>query len=192
MVTCSHVATTAPNLRQLLADYWGEGIMDTMISAAALAVALVSLGLSFYFWRRSFRPIVTVAVKTNSGGNVMITYDLVVLNSGTIPAKNIRIIVSEDDLVPAFGQDATDANRRQELSCFDAVIEMLQNGDKTSCSFGTTKANDGGFWRYNSVIPITLHYEGWFGKKYSESQRIRIVDSDSFTGYYWGAKGSAT
>jgi hypothetical protein len=42
------------------------------------AAALVSLGISVYFWRRSLGPIVTAAVKTHTAGSDAITYDLVV------------------------------------------------------------------------------------------------------------------
>lgn len=160
--------------------------MDTLIAAASLAVALCALAISYYFWRLSFRPIVTAAVKTNSGGNVAICYDLVVLNSGTIPAKSIRLIADDGALNPTFGRDASEENKQLWLACFHIEIPILQNGAKYSCSFGTTQANDAGFWKYGAIIPITIAYDGWFGTKYCEEQTIRIIDSDSFTGHQWG------
>ena len=61
-----------------------------MVAVVALVVSLSSLLISFDIWKRAFRPIMApVAVKTHSGGNVAIMYDLVVMNSGTIPAKNV-------------------------------------------------------------------------------------------------------
>jgi hypothetical protein len=50
--------------------------MDTMIAGAALAVSICSLIISVYFWSRSFRPIVSSAVKMHTAVNVMIAYDL--------------------------------------------------------------------------------------------------------------------
>ena len=82
-----------------------------MIAPFALVISLTSLLISLDIWTRSFRPIVTVAVKTHTAGNVLISYVLVVLNSGTIPAKNIRIRAAENSLASAFGGDATAENK---------------------------------------------------------------------------------
>ena len=101
--------------------------MDTLIAIAALLVAAASLGLSIYFWRRSFRPIVTVAVKTHTAGNVLTSYDLVVLNSGTIPAKNIRLAADDSSLTAALGGGATEEKKKKWLAAFNQTIPILQN-----------------------------------------------------------------
>ena len=137
---------------------------DTMIASAALAVSIVSLLVSLYFFRRSFRPIVTATVK----------------NSGTIPAKNIRIRTDAKSLEAAFGADATTVNKRGWLAAFDRTILILHNGDHVKCSFGTTSANNSGFWKYEAIIPVVVTYQGWFGSWY-----IQIVDSTSFTQFTW-------
>ncbi len=161
---------------------------DIVVALIALAVSLISLAMSAHFWRRSFRPIVTAAVKTDAAGNVAITYNLVVLNSGTIPARNVTLTAEPDSLARALGKDASTENKRRELACFDSdrVIPIIHNGDRVSCSFGDSSANDDGFWKYNSKIAIVINYEGWFGKTYKQAQEIQIIDSDSFTGYMWG------
>jgi hypothetical protein len=151
-----------------------------------LLISFCSLLASVYFWRRSFRPIVSAAVKTHAAGNEAILYDLVVLNSGTVPARNIRIKATEKSLTSAFGRDASAENKERWLACFNQVIGLLQNNDRVSCSFGTTKVADGGFWKHNAAISITIVYEGWFGRKYNDKQNIQIADSNSFTGYSWG------
>jgi hypothetical protein len=70
-----------------------------------------------------------------------------------------------------------------------------------TCSFGYTRENDAGFWKPRATISVRVLYEGWVAKKYEpegfwnkydEPQKIRIVDSDSFTGYYWSKKKGAT
>jgi hypothetical protein len=161
-------------------------MINTLIAAAALAVSICSLIVALHFARRSFRPIVTAAVKTHSAGNILTAYDLVILNSGSLPARDIRVTAARNFLAAAFGNDASEENRERWLACFVEVIGLLQNGDRVSCSFGTTGMNDGGFWKYNSIIPITITYRGWFGKAYKENQNIKIIDSNSFTGYSWG------
>jgi hypothetical protein len=161
--------------------------LDTVISACALIISLISLGLSVHFWRRSFRPLVTASVRTHSAGNVATIFDLEVLNSGSLPAKNIRLKAEDADIHQALGNDANDENKRRWLCCFeaDSVISVLHNNEKIRCSFGTSRPNDEGFWRYKSTFPITIEYEGWFGEKYIQNQKLQIIDSESFTGFLW-------
>jgi len=127
-------------------------------------------------------------VKTHSAGNNIITYDLEVLNSGVLPAKSIRIKVVDKSINNALGNNAGDDDKRRWLSCFepDNNISVLHNNERIRCSFGTSQANNEGFWKYKSKIPVTIEYKGWFGKKYIQKQEIQIIDSESFTGFMWG------
>lgn len=133
----------------------------------------------------------TAMVKTHGGGSEAIVYNLVLLNSGTIPAKRVRISVDEASLAEALGLEATPKNKSRWLACFEAesLIPILHNGDRVSCSFGTTKGGDAGFWKYKSVITVNIAYLGWFGSAYEERQDLRILDSESFTRYSWGPSG---
>jgi hypothetical protein len=176
---------------------------SNVVSTVALGISSLSFALSFLIWKRTHRPIVAVAVKTNGeAGNVAIAYDLIVQNSGTIAAKNIRIRVADDAaLNAALGDEANDKNKQTELACFSSTILVLLNGDKTSCSFGYTKSKNTGFWKPQAIIPIIVTYESWFGDliryrfagplgswlggKFEERQGIQISDSSSFTGYSW-------
>jgi hypothetical protein len=162
--------------------------MREIIPMVALIVSLCSLLISFDVWRRSFRPVVSAAVKTHAAGNVTICYDLVIQNSGTRPARNIRIS-PVSSLDAALGQDATEDNKRRWLACFDQTIPVLQPNERVSCSFGTTQINDAGFWKHKAIIRIRLSYEEWLGgliRRYPEEQDIQIVSSESFTGFSWG------
>lgn len=161
--------------------------MDIYVAICSLFISIIALGLSVYFWKRSFRPIITVMVKTYSGGNELIAYNLEILNSGTLPAKNIALTALDASIENALGKDSNDKNKHRWLSCFepDNIILILQNNEKIKCSFGTTKKNDEGFWKYKSKIKIAITYEGWFGKRYNEDQEIQIIDSESFTGHFW-------
>jgi hypothetical protein len=161
---------------------------DIAISLVALLVSIITLGVSIHFWLRQFRPLVTVAVRTASASPMMIAYKLEVMNSGTIPAKDIALSVDEGSLAGALGADATPDNKARWLACFTPhpLIRILHNGSSTSCSFGTTKASNAGFWKTRAQIAIKIKYEGWFGKRYLECQVVEIVDSGSFTGFMWG------
>lgn len=158
------------------------------VALSALIVSIVSLILSYHYWSKSFRPIVTAMVKTHASGNVATMYDLEVLNTGSIPARNIRLSVEQNDINNALGTDSGSENKIRWLSCFkpENIIVILHNSSRIKCSFGHSKENGHGFWKYNAIIPVKIEYEGWFGKKYSQNQNIQISDSESFTGYQWG------
>jgi hypothetical protein len=161
---------------------------DTLIAITALLVSVIALAVSVYFWKKSFRPIITAAVRTHAAGNNLIAFNLVIMNSGTIPAKHIKITALEKDIEGALGAEATPEKKEAWLKCFnpDTEIHILQNGEKTSCSFGTSQTNNLGFWKYGPTIPVSIKYQGWFGKNYEQVQTLCIVDSDSFTGLRWG------
>ncbi|MDD2180742.1 hypothetical protein OIN59_25270 [Acidovorax sp. D2M1] len=138
--------------------------------------------------QKQFRPIVSVAVRTESGSESGIFYKLEVLNSGSIPAKDISLSADPSSLSDAFGADASEKYKKMWLACFSPSlkIDILHNQSRVTCSFGTTRGSDQGFWKYRARISITVRYQGWFGKAYEEKQVIQILDSASFTGYMWG------
>jgi hypothetical protein len=145
-----------------------ELTVDMLIAITALFVSIIALAISIFFWRRSFRPIVTAMVKTHAAGNQATLFDLELLNSGALPAKNVRLFAKSEDLLAALGSDSGEDKRRRWFSCFEPenTIDVLHNGKSIRCSFGLSRAHDAGFWRYRAEIPITIEYEGWFGKRY--------------------------
>ena len=163
--------------------------LNVLVAIIALFVSLLSLIVAVSYARKTFRPIVSVMVKTHSGGSVSISYNLQILNSGSIPAKEIRLKADHEDIEKAIANQQFDDRKDEWLACFtdDSTIMLLQNGEKVSCSFGLTRPNDSGFWHYGASIPVTIEYKGWFGKEYRDQQIIQIKDSDSFTGYFWSA-----
>ncbi|ARP65470.1 hypothetical protein A9K65_020390 [Mesorhizobium sp. WSM1497] len=167
-------------------------LLNLAVAAVALIVSVVALGFSIFFWYRQFRPIVTAMVETHHGGNDAIAYDLVILNSGSIPAKNIKLLVSDQTaLQAALGAGANEENKALWLACFEptSVIRLLQNGARTSCSFGLTHRDPRqSFWMPQAEFPIQIEYDGWFGETYQRDlpNVLQIADSDSFTGGMWG------
>ena len=161
--------------------------VDTQIAFISLIISILSFMMSFEFWKKQFRPIITISVRTVNSGNVGIVFLLKVLNSGSIPAKNVIISIDEKLIADAFGSGASEENKERWVrSINNNKINILQNGEAVTCSFGTCHSNDLGFWKYNAEFPITINYQGWFGYKYTEKQTLQIKDSDSFTGYMWG------
>ena len=58
-------------------------------------------------------------VKTHAAGNLGTIFDLEILNTGSIPAKNIRLKAEQKDIDKALGKDSTTENKTRWLSCFD-------------------------------------------------------------------------
>lgn len=167
---------------------------DKVAALIALLISILSFGFSYYFWSKSFRPIVTAMVKTAGDDDRKKVFKLQILNSGSLPAKNIRLWAKQSDLDVAFGKEASKEGKSRWVDFFSPeknIIDLLQNNANMSCPFGYSKENDEGFWKYNTTISITIKYESWFGTrlwfgKYEETQEITIVDSESFTNYVWG------
>jgi hypothetical protein len=156
-----------------------------------LLIAAVGILVAVYFWTRSHRPILTVAVKTHPGQEEgPIRYDLVILNSGTVPANNLSITVDDIALNAAFGLGATEYLKRDIFAVFGKTIPSVQNGERLVVGpFGYTNGMAAGFWKYNAIIPIAIRYNfkglfGWWPHK--QEQTIQIVDSETVTGYSWG------
>ncbi|WP_159091600.1 hypothetical protein [Aminobacter sp. MSH1] len=157
------------------------------IALAAVAISLVALLLSIHFWRRSFRPIVTAMVRSNKSGNLATAFDLVLLNSGSIPARSVTLHITDDRQLENALDKAPLDRRSRFLSCFlkGTKVPILHNGAEVSCSFGYVSQTDS-FWKGGAEFPILVRYEGWFGKIYVERQTLRIVSSTSFTDFSWG------
>lgn len=156
------------------------------LSGVALAVSVATLVYSCFVWRLSFRPIVTAMVRTFSSGTDSTAFNLVVLNSGSLPAKKVKLTVEDQSELDKALYKSSTHDKERWLRCFDpkTVIPIIHNGSEVSCSFGNV-ARDGGFWVYGSKFAVKIQYQGWFGRSYTETQVIEIVDSDSFTGMLW-------
>jgi hypothetical protein len=140
------------------------------------------------------KPIVTAVVKTHpSGDEGPIFYDLFVKNSGAYPAKDIRVDVCDVALNSAFGSGATEFWKDRVLACFSANTPLLVNGESLCIgSFGFTDKADTGVWKYNAILPIIVRYKGWFRLRHRYKQTLQITDSDTVTGYSWGATKSSS
>jgi len=57
--------------------------------------------------------------------------------------------------------------------------------ESKSFSFGYTKENNTGFWKYGAKFPITIKFESWL-RSYEETQEIVILDSNGSAGYGYG------
>jgi hypothetical protein len=162
-------------------------IGSTMVAGAALIVSILSFYFSIKSWRESNRPIVTVRTTSfGSGGNVGIPLSLLVENTGSRPAKNVRLTVESGALESALAAKPGDALRSHVESCFSGrgVIPVLANGKSVSNGFGFLSAG-APTWKANSRFEIDVTYEDLDGTRYKHKISLLIADDAGFAGGHW-------
>jgi hypothetical protein len=160
----------------------------TLFTASALLLSVLALIFTRKSWFESNRPIVTAEIVTHSGGSVAIIYNLVVHNTGTRPATDIRIKADEKCLQKAINEKADNNLKMEILHCFsdEGRIPLLHHQSKTSNGFGLTSSKETtNVLIYQSVIPIEIIYKDIYGKNYSTKQDLVVKDSEYFAGSGW-------
>lgn len=165
--------------------------MDVMFSTVAMLLSAASLAIAIWHWRQANRPVVTARLRTHKGGNVGIAYWLEVLNTGSRPAKNVRLAIDPSELEAALAKGARTApgfesNWDSVLRCFQerAVIPVLPNGDLVASTFGGTSREDP-FWEPGTVVNLVIAYEGLEGQRYRVTLPIKIDDTRGFAGTFY-------
>jgi hypothetical protein len=170
-----------------------EEVVKYGVPWAALVLSLASFWLAWRNWQQSNRPIVAAMIRTHEGGNVAIIYDLVVLNAGTRPAVDVRLIASEPELVACLVApdlaNADNAAWRGVRRCFDedSVIPLLPHGKEASNSFGYSAQVGGSnpFWTYRRRFAVRAVYSDLEGRTYESKQVLTIRDSRGFADGHW-------
>jgi hypothetical protein len=163
--------------------------MSAIFSGLAIVVALVSIWLTRRSWLQTYRPIVSAYIETRGGAEGTIKYDIVVLNSGNRPAKEIRLQADEKMVRSCFGEAQPEGVISAILNCFkpEGQISLLANGTSTRSSFGYTTGNEASsVWKYDSKIPIVILYKDLTGRKFKAKLDIMIRDTQTFSGGSWG------
>lgn len=161
-----------------------------MISALAIMISALSLYYARRAWLDSNRPVVVARVTTEGGGNLAILYNLLVENTGSRPAKNIRLRVAPADLDRALLAGQTGLRDAVE-ACFAPAtsIPILANGRSITSSFGSTGVeSQDPTWIPDSEFNITLRYEDLEDRHYEHVFTLRIADDSGFAGFSWGDK----
>lgn len=158
--------------------------------AVSLAALIVSI-LSYYFavrsWRESYRPIVTARVVTHSSGNIGAALNLLVENTGTRPARNIRLTVDETVLNEAFDPNSANRYREGVRACFSEKFEIpvLANGASVSNAFGLISKNEQNTWQWQSRLPIRIKYEDLGGRKFKHDLNLFVANNKGFASGAW-------
>lgn len=171
--------------------------METLFSATALIISLISLLITIWLWRESNRPVVTARIVTHKGGNIAILYHLELVNSGTRPAKNVRLHANHQEIMGALLPTApSHKDYERELSyierCFKdrAAVPILLNGETTTSPFGHTSV-ESPFWSPGAILQLVVSYQGLEGQRYKSAITIKIDDTAGFAGVSYGSVGDA-
>lgn len=150
-----------------------------LVSAFSFCLAMLSLYISRKSWLQTNRPIVTVRVATVSGGNSAIALKIVVENTGSRPAKNIRLEVDQSALKRLYAENPDqDAVRNIEIIFGErGVIPILANGKSVSNSFGFLgEEKQRPIWKEEARIEIAVSYEDLDGRKFKYQNPLLIAD----------------
>lgn len=172
-----------------------EGLLTFGLPIGAFVLSIVSIVIAWWNWRQSNRPIVVATIRTHSGGNVAILYDLVVLNAGTRPAVNVRLDTTESQLAACLAQPELVSTEkplwREAVRCFseEGTIPLLVHGTEAKNSFGYTgdAGGKGSFWKYRGRFSIRILYDDLDGNSYTSRQVLIIQDSSGFADGSWSA-----
>ncbi len=165
--------------------------MTILFSTSALIVSLISLLITIWLWRESHRPIVTARIRTHKGGNLAILYVLELVNSGSRPARNVRLHANHTDILNALLPEASSQpdyvlELRSVKRCFEqrATVSVLLNGESITNAFGFTSI-ESPFWRPGAIIPVVISYEGVGGALYRSVVALKIDDTAGFAGTFY-------
>ncbi len=162
-----------------------------MVSLMAVAVSAVSFYFSVQSWRESNRPLVTARVTSfGLGGNIATPLSLLIENTGTRPAKNIRLKVESKVLANAmlpYTEDDLDVEAIKLCFSERGVIPVLANGKSVSNGFGLLQSQSEGTWKPEARIEILVLYQDLDGREFSHTNPILVADDRGFAGSFWNS-----
>lgn len=156
------------------------------ISLLSFLFSVISLYFNYGLWRKVNRPIVTARISSNKVNSPAI--NLLVENTGNMPAKNIKIIANKDDVLSCLNGEKIpdDVN---EVLFKDTFIPVLANGKIATTGFWAfgSKAfkENSDRWQSGSILPITIECYSFEGRKFIEKSELRFAPDNAFAFYSW-------
>ncbi len=161
--------------------------IKTIVIVSALLLSI----LSFLFTRRSWiennRPIITAEIRTHAAGNESITFNILVHNTGTRPAADIKLNVDKNNIIKLLALECSEAIKMEINSIFssEGEIPLLHDGKSVSNGFGHTSGTKTSSLNYGVKLPITITYRSLNGMKFKTKQNLIVKDSECFAGSGW-------
>lgn len=161
------------------------------IKTGVAVIALLLSVFSYFFTRRSWfennRPIITAEIRTHSAGNMAITYNILVHNTGNRPAADILLTTDEQSINKLLAKPSALSAEKEIRRIFsaDGEIALLHSGKTVSNGFGHTSGDEKSPLNYGVKLPIKITYKALSGKKYTTKQNLILKDSEFFAGSGW-------
>ena len=162
--------------------------IKTGLAVLALLLSVFSYLFTRRSWFESNRPIITAEIKTHSAGNMAITYNILVHNTGNRPAADILLTTEERSINKLLAKPATLSAEKEIRRIFsaDGEIALLHSGKTVSNGFGHTSGDEKSPLNYGVKLPIKITYRALSGKIYTTKQNLILKDSEYFAGSGWG------
>lgn len=156
-----------------------------IVSGISALIAISSLAFAVKSWHRTNRPIISVRITTVKGGNVNITLNIVVENTGNRPAKEITLVADKAAVLAALKDISSQEIPLDAQHCFFAgkTIPVLANGKSATNAFGVIGTD--GDWEAGARIPLLIEYRSFEGKRYSEKLDLLLADDAGFAQTFW-------
>ena len=164
--------------------------MAIAISSASAVIAILALAFAIYSWQQANRPLVSAHITAFDGGNNGIALNIVVENTGTRPAKNIRLIAKESDVLAALTTQSEVPKDARRCFFSKVSIPLLIHGRSTSNAFGHL-GQPSDSWRSGAEIPIEVVYNDLGRRRFSSKLRLLLADDAGFAQTFWGSKTRA-
>ncbi len=162
--------------------------IQTWIALCATCISASALYFSMRSFRESNRPIITAEIKTHSGGNTAIAYNLHVYNIGSRPASQIRLHAKDRQIRRLVSSNPPKKKHEEIFRCFskNGLIPLLHPGCEVKNAFGATSIEpEQNTLNYHSTLPIKISYRDLNNRRYTSQILLIVKDSDSFAGTSW-------
>ena len=154
-----------------------------IISIFSLVTATLSVSMNLFLWRKVNRPIVTVRLSSDVESTIAL--NMIIENTGNLPAKNIRLIANREDVLNCL--NGSNIPQEAERIFFEnTVIPILANGKQTTNAFNFYGQDIDGCWESGSYLPIQIKYYALDGRKYIENFNLRFASDNEFVFSSWG------
>jgi hypothetical protein len=162
----------------------------TAFSVIAVIVSSFSLYFTRRFWLQTYRPIITAEIVENSSGVGAALFDLIVHNSGSRPAINIKLCAKKENIEKILSKNATLENKDRVIEVFapSNKIALLLNGKEAKTaffSFCNISDHNLDILEYESELPICIYYEDIESRKYKSKITLFIRGVNGFSGSIW-------
>ncbi|MGD1905605.1 MAG: hypothetical protein ACFB0C_06370 [Leptolyngbyaceae cyanobacterium] len=152
---------------------------------ATIIIACVALFNVFTireFQKQNHRPILSIFIRTKKSTNTHDEVELVVKNSGNLPATEIRLVADEQQVLHCVHESAKDKNPYLDDILYilggKSLNPLIVNGEEDMVEFyrstGSWALSEKDIWKRKSSFPVKICYKDLNKYKYHSRQTLVI------------------